>query len=117
MLPFNDVSATSHSLISSAQNPVACVRRENDVTTPMAPELGLFLDECFYTAYNKKFSNSHEEITQKGYEELIRKFKHDVIYPHIATTEAMDGTMALWLHCLNDRHYPYFVTYRESAKV
>jgi tRNA pseudouridine38-40 synthase len=83
----------------------------------MAPELGLFLHECFYTAYNKKFSKSHEELSQKGYEEQILKFKHEVIYPHIAETEAKDGTMALWLHSLNDRHYPYFVTHREAAKM
>ncbi|KAG0572919.1 hypothetical protein KC19_VG134300 [Ceratodon purpureus] len=93
------------------------LRRDNDVNTPMAPELGLFLHECFYTAYNKKFSKSHEEVSQKGYEEHIQKFKHEVIYPHIAETEAKDGTMALWLHSLNDRHYPYFVTHREAARL
>lgn len=92
------------------------LRRENDVNTPMAPELGLFLDECYYTAYNNRFGRSHEELTQKGYEEMILKFKHDVIYPHIATTEAKDGTMALWLHSLNDRHYPYFETHRAASK-
>lgn len=95
---------------------VSRTRRENDVNTPMAPELGLFLDECYYTAYNRKFGRSHEELTQKGYEEMIQKFKHDVIYPHIATTEAKDGTMALWLHSLNDRHYPYFETHRAASK-
>lgn len=93
------------------------MHRENDVTAPMAPELGLFLDECFYTAYNKKFNTSHDEITQKGHEDKIQKFKHDVIYPHIASTEARDGTMALWLYSLTDRHYPYFATHRESEKL
>ncbi|XP_024375810.1 uncharacterized protein [Physcomitrium patens] len=93
------------------------LQSKNDVNTPMAPELGLFLDECFYSAYNKKFSNSHEKLSQEGYEEQILKFKHEVIYPHIATTEAKDGTMALWLHGLNDRHYPYFATHREGAKL
>lgn len=93
------------------------LRRDNDVNTPMAPELGLFLDEFFYTAYNKKFSNSHENLSQEGYEEQIKKFKHEVIYPHIAATEAKDGTMALWLHGLNDRHYPYFAIHREGVKL
>ncbi|KAG0577828.1 hypothetical protein KC19_5G184700 [Ceratodon purpureus] len=93
------------------------LRRDNFVNIPMAPELGLLLHECFYTAYNKKFSKSHEELSQKGHEEHIQKFKHEVIYPHIAETEAKDGTMALWLHNLNDRHYPDFVTHGEAAKM
>jgi len=54
----------------------------NDLTTKMSPVLGLFLLECFYAAYNKKFSHSHEEVTHKGYEELIQRFEHDVVYPH-----------------------------------
>jgi tRNA U38,U39,U40 pseudouridine synthase TruA len=29
--------------------------KDRDVITPMAPELGLFLDECFYSSYNKRW--------------------------------------------------------------
>lgn len=28
--------------------------KERDIVTPMAPELGLFLDECYYTSYNRR---------------------------------------------------------------
>ena len=93
------------------------MNRDADVNVPMAPELGLFLDECYYTAYNSKFKNTHEEITQKGYEKEIQQFKQDVLYAHIATQEVRDGTMALWLHSLNDRNFPDFVTARESESV
>lgn len=83
----------------------------------MAPELGLFLDECFYTAYNTKFSNTHEEISQKGFEKDIQNFKQNVIYSHIASSEVKDGIMAMWLHSLNDLNYPDFVKARELEKV
>jgi hypothetical protein len=89
--------------------------RDTDVNVPMAPELGLFLDECFYTGYNKKFKNTHDEVSQKGFEKEIADFKREVIYSHIQLTEVKDGTMVMWLHLLNDRNYPDFVTAREAA--
>ncbi|KAH9534151.1 hypothetical protein CY35_18G091500 [Sphagnum magellanicum] len=91
------------------------LRRDTDVNVPMAPELGLFLDECFYTGYNKKFKNTHDEVSQKGFEKEIADFKREVIYSHIQLTEVKDGTMVMWLHSLNDRNYPDFVTAREAA--
>ncbi|CAM6040648.1 unnamed protein product [Sphagnum compactum] len=54
------------------------LRRDTDVNVPMAPELGLFLDECFYTGYNKKFKNTHDEVSQKGFEKEIANFKREV---------------------------------------
>jgi tRNA pseudouridine38-40 synthase len=80
----------------------------------MALELGLFLDECFCTGYNKKFKNTHE-VSQKGFEKEIVDFKREVIYSHIQLTEVKDGAMVMWLHSLNDRNYPDFVTAREAA--
>jgi tRNA pseudouridine38-40 synthase len=85
------------------------------LNVPMAPELDLFLDECFYTGYNKKFKNTHDEVSQKGFEKEIANFKREVIYSHIQLTEVKDGTMVMWLHSLNDRNYPDFVTAREAA--
>ncbi|CAK9861269.1 unnamed protein product [Sphagnum jensenii] len=91
------------------------LQRDTDVNVPMPPELGLFLDECFYTGYNKKFKNTHDEVSQKGFEKEIADFKREVIYSHIQLTEVKDGTMVMWLHSLNDRNYPDFVTAREAA--
>lgn len=93
------------------------LRRDVHVTVPTAPELGLFLDECMYPAYNQKWYNTHEEVSQKGFEEEINRFKHDIIYEHIATSEHKEGLMALFLHSLNDRNYPDFVTAREAEKL
>jgi tRNA pseudouridine38-40 synthase len=81
----------------------------------MAPELSLFLDECFYNGYNKKFKNTHDEVSQKVFEKEIADFKREVIYSHIQLIEVKDGTMVMWLHTLNDRNYPDFFTAREAA--
>ena len=79
-------------------------------TIPTAPELGLFLDECMFPAYNKKWYGTHEEISQKGCEKEINHIKHEIIYPHIAETERKEGQMALFLHSLNSRNYADFAT-------
>ncbi|XP_073285875.1 uncharacterized protein [Primulina huaijiensis] len=76
------------------------------INAPMAPEVGLYLDECFFTSYNKKWKDSHEEVSLKGYSEEAEDFKMTYIYPHIASTEHRDGVVALWLHSLNYRNFP-----------
>lgn len=73
---------------------------------PMAPEVGLYLDECFFSSYNQKWKDSHEELSMKDYAEEAEDFKMTYIYPHIASTEHKDGVVALWLHSLNYRNYP-----------
>lgn len=77
-----------------------------NINVPMAPEVGLYLDECFFTSYNKKWKDSHEEVSLKGYSEEAEDFKMTYIYPHIASTEHRDGVVALWLHSLNYRNFP-----------
>ncbi|XP_073145643.1 uncharacterized protein [Henckelia pumila] len=77
-----------------------------NMNVPMAPEVGLYLDECFFTSYNKRWKDSHEELSLKGYSEEAEGFKMAYIYPHIASTEHKDGVVALWLHSLNYRNFP-----------
>ncbi|MCO5610091.1 hypothetical protein L7F22_064326 [Adiantum nelumboides] len=91
--------------------------RDTNMTIPTAPELGLFLDECMYPAYNQKWYNTHEEVSQKGHEQEIIRFKHNVIYEHIAATENKEGLMALFLHSLNDRNYADLASAREAAAI
>ncbi|KAF5747208.1 tRNA pseudouridine synthase A mitochondrial-like [Tripterygium wilfordii] len=88
------------SLISTA------LQRDVNVTVPTAPEVGLFLDECFFTSYNQKWKDSHEELSMKEFEEEAENFKMKQIYSHIASTEDKEGVVALWLHSLNHRNYP-----------
>jgi tRNA pseudouridine38-40 synthase len=80
--------------------------RDVNINVPTAPEVGLFLDECFFTSYNKKWKDSHEEVSIKAYEEEAEEFKMKQIYSHIASTEHKEGAVALWLHSLNHRNYP-----------
>lgn len=76
------------------------------INVPVAPEVGLYLDECFFSPYNKKLKAGEEEVSMKAYTEEAEDFKLKYIYPHIASTEHKDGTVALWLHYLNHRNYP-----------
>ncbi|XP_051123932.1 uncharacterized protein LOC127246536 [Andrographis paniculata] len=80
-------------------------QKKVNLNVPMAPEVGLYLDECFFTSYNKKWGDSHEELSMKDYTEVAEAFKMKYIYSHVASSEKKDGVAALWLHCLN-RHYP-----------
>ncbi|KAL5580319.1 hypothetical protein UlMin_012761 [Ulmus minor] len=77
-----------------------------NVNVPTAPEVGLYLDECFFSSYNKKWKDTHEELSMKGYEQEAEDFKMKYIYSHIGLTEQKEGVVALWLHSLNHRNYP-----------
>ncbi|KAK9071808.1 hypothetical protein SSX86_008237 [Deinandra increscens subsp. villosa] len=76
------------------------------ITVPTAPEVGLYLDECFFSSYNQKWGNTHEEVSMKAYADEAEEFKLKHIYSHIASTEHKEGAVAVWLHSLNHRSYP-----------
>ncbi|CAH9128832.1 unnamed protein product [Cuscuta epithymum] len=80
-------------------------RKDVNINVPMAPEVGLYLDECFFTSYNQKW-NDHEELSMEDYADEAEDFKMKYIYTHIASAEHKEGVMALWLHSLNYRNYP-----------
>ncbi|GJP30558.1 hypothetical protein CLOM_g3810 [Closterium sp. NIES-68] len=91
-------------------------RRDKRYNVPLAPELGLFLVECMFPAYNNKWSGSHDPVTLEPYREQAEKFKEEVVYPHIVSTERKSHVFATWLSNLNDRNYPDFVIARAEAK-
>ncbi|KAK2995132.1 hypothetical protein RJ640_020772 [Escallonia rubra] len=82
------------------------LQKDVNINVPTAPEVGLYLDECFFTSYNQKWKDTHEEVSMKAYEEEAEEFKMNHIYSHIAATEHKEGVVALWLHSLNYRNYP-----------
>ncbi|PON60610.1 Pseudouridine synthase [Parasponia andersonii] len=82
------------------------LQKDVNINVPTAPEVGLYLDECFFSSYNKKWKDSHEELSMKAYEQEAEDFKMKHIYTHIASTEHKEGVVALWLHSLNHRNYP-----------
>lgn len=93
------------------------LRKDVRMNVPTAPELGLFLDESFFPAYNQKWQATHEDVSLKEFEQQIIEFKQKYIYPHIASTEVKDGVVALWLHSLNHRNYLDFAGEREAENV
>ncbi|QCD80522.1 tRNA pseudouridine synthase A [Vigna unguiculata] len=97
------------SLISKA------LRQDVNINVPTAPEVGLYLDECFFASYNQKWKDSHEEVSMKAYEKEAEEFKMKYIYSHISSTEQKEGTVALWLHSLNHRNYPDLRDVNEEA--
>ncbi|GER39969.1 unnamed protein product [Striga asiatica] len=91
---------SAESLIQTAFDPKV------NINVPLAPEVGLYLDECFFSSYNKKWKDSHEELSMRDYADEAEEFKNKYIYSHVASTEHKDGSVALWLHSLNYRNYP-----------
>ncbi|KAF8768668.1 hypothetical protein HU200_007221 [Digitaria exilis] len=89
-------------------------RKDVRLNVPTAPEVGLYLDECMFTSYNKKWKDSHEAVSMEPYCEQAEEFKVKYIFPHIAAMEHKEGAVALWLHSLNNRNYPDF-RYMETA--
>ncbi|KAJ8772527.1 hypothetical protein K2173_027704 [Erythroxylum novogranatense] len=82
------------------------LQKDVNINVPTAPEVGLYLDECLFASYNKKWKDSHEELSMKDYAKEAEEFKIKHIYSHIASTEHKEGVVALWLHSLNHRNYP-----------
>ena len=66
-------------------------------------ELGLFLCECIYHAYNTRYEKSHQPIGLAPYADKVEAFKRKFIYSHISRTEQEEHTMQDWLRSLNPR--------------
>ncbi|KAF9618366.1 hypothetical protein IFM89_001001 [Coptis chinensis] len=76
------------------------------INVSIAPEVGLYLEECFFTSYNQKWKDTHDEISMEAYVEQAEDFKMKQVYSHIASMEQKEGSVAVWLHSLNLRNYP-----------
>ena len=55
--------------------PSLSARPPADLGTPMAPELGLFLDECYFDAYNKQWGEQHPCLRQADFSAEVDAFK------------------------------------------
>jgi tRNA pseudouridine38-40 synthase len=88
--------------------------RDVKLNVPTSPEVGLYLDECMFTSYNKKWKDTHEPVSMEPYCDTAEEFRVKYIFPHIAAMEHKEGAVALWLHSLNHRNYPDF-RYMDNA--
>lgn len=67
---------------------------------PMAPGLGLVLDQVHYDSYNQKYGETHDQLTWEELEPAIQEFRDKFIHPVIAETEIKDKPMVKWLESL-----------------
>ena len=69
---------------------------------PLAPGLGLVLDEVKMTRYNKKFGQDgmHKPLVWEPYEEQVKEFKMNHILSVIHRKEKAESTMFQWLQTL-----------------
>jgi tRNA pseudouridine38-40 synthase len=82
------------------------LRTKQRVNTPMAPELGLFLCECQYDAYNKRFSAEREPLRLENWRDKVEAFKHETVYKHIYDREyVIKDNMGEWIRkFISDKH-------------
>ncbi|GJQ14519.1 hypothetical protein GpartN1_g6310.t1 [Galdieria partita] len=82
--------------------------KHHRLETPMAPSLGLFLDECLFERYNERILKYHSH--SPAVEELARiregaeQFKQQVIYKYIACQERELQVMERWMHLVRTKH-------------
>lgn len=72
------------------------------IDIPMAPGLGLVLDQVHYDGYNERFKDDgmHEQLEWDEIETEIRAFRDNFIYPVIKDTELKEQPMIQWLKTL-----------------
>lgn len=69
---------------------------------PIAPGLGLLLEEVHYERYNKKYGGDghHEALLWDEGNDKINSFKNEFIYPRIINSELEEKSMFNWLKTL-----------------
>lgn len=74
---------------------------------PMAPGLGLVLDQVHYDRYNQRYGadGMHDALTWDAEEEIIQKFIDEYIFPNIVNEERLEKPMVSWLETLPMHSY------------
>lgn len=74
---------------------------------PMAPGLGLVLDQVHYDRYNRRYGvdGVHQTLEWEEQDPEIKAFADKYIYPTIYETELKEKSMALWLETLHYHSY------------
>lgn len=81
--------------------------KENRIDIPMAPGLGLVLDQAHYDGYNHRYGDDglHELLIWDDCEPAIQEFRDKFIHPVIVETEIVDQPMIKWLETLPFHSY------------
>ncbi|KAK6639080.1 hypothetical protein RUM43_007350 [Polyplax serrata] len=82
----------------------------NKVSVPMAPGLGLILEDVHYDKYNRKFGNDgmHAALTWHEVNEKIENFRRENIIKNIINTETTERVMFQWLENFERHNFEIF---------
>lgn len=74
---------------------------------PVAPGLGLVLEEVHYEYYNQRYGKDgyHEPLVWSEVEDEVKAFKENFIYPTIIQSEIEEKSMMSWLETLKLHSY------------
>ncbi|XP_027206296.1 pseudouridine synthase 1 [Dermatophagoides pteronyssinus] len=77
------------------------------IDIPMAPGLGLMLEEAHFEQYNKKYGGDgiHVPIIWDEFNDSIYDLKNQLIYPEIVDNEIKESSMTQWLSTLHIHTY------------
>lgn len=77
------------------------------IDVPMAPGLGLVLDQTHYDRYNERYGTDgmHVALEWTDEEDKIQKFFEEFIFPTIVKTEMTEKSMVNWLDTLPRHSY------------
>lgn len=89
------------------------LKAQQRIVVPMAPDLGLFLDECIFEAYNDRWSNLHGPLLFDVYREQVGKFKMSKLYPSLARRDREEKVNAAWLQGIHEDAFK-FSTWRSG---
>ena len=82
---------------------------------PVAPEFPLYLEECIFNSYNKKWEKDHDVLSRNNYLEKINNFKRNKIDSNIIASEDFHEGILVWIRgTTNDLHH--FSEWEEQAK-
>ncbi|XP_046386902.1 tRNA pseudouridine synthase A isoform X2 [Ischnura elegans] len=86
---------------------IAKAWKTDRIDIPVAPSLGLVLEEVHYDKYNRKFGNDgmHDALDWSEYDEEISVFKKEYISSMIVKVEKEENSMYNWLQTLPFHSY------------
>lgn len=92
---------------------------ERRIDVPMAPGLGLVLDQVHYDRYNERYAADgiHEALSWEREEPTIQGFFDTFIMPTIVETEVRDASMVNWMQTLSLHTYAERVEGRNEPLV
>lgn len=86
---------------------VYALKSKQRIVVPMAPDLGLFLDKCYYEAYNQKWGDVHGSLDGDTYADTVQNFKAKNLYPSLAQRDRDENVNIDWLQNINEASYKF----------